>query len=69
VKTVPTVQLADPADTAGLGLPDQVRLAVGDIAGVVWEGLLAMRVAAGVRGVANHVRGRDHRGGRAEGQA
>ena len=48
MKTVPTVQLADPADTAGLfELPDQFRLALGDIAGAAREGLLAMSVATG----------------------
>jgi transposase-like protein len=48
VKTVATVQLADPTDTAGLfEMPDQVRLALGDIAGAAREGLLAMSVAAG----------------------
>lgn len=48
MKTVPTVHLADPSDTAGLPeLPDEVRLALTDLAGAVREGLLAMSVAAG----------------------
>jgi hypothetical protein len=68
VKTVPTVQLADPTDTAGLlELPDQVRLALGDIAGAAREGLLAM-AWPWVRGEADHVRSRDHRGGRPKGK-
>jgi transposase-like protein len=48
MKTVPTVRLADPADTAAVAeLPEEVRLALSDIAAVAREGLLAMSVAAG----------------------
>jgi putative transposase len=47
--TVPTVRLADAADAAGLPeLPEEIQLAVTDIAGAVREGLLAMSVAAGM---------------------
>jgi putative transposase len=50
MKTVPTVRLAEPADTQALlpGLPEEVCLALSDIAGVAREGLLAMSVAAGL---------------------
>jgi transposase-like protein len=49
VKTVPTVRLADPSDPAALPeLPEEVRLALTDIAGAAREGLLAMSVAAGL---------------------
>ena len=49
MKTVPTVHLADPADTAVLReLPEEVRFALADIAGAAREGLLAMSVAAGL---------------------
>src|SRR6476469_10451178 len=49
MKTVPTVRLADTTDAAGLpDLPDEVRLAMTDIAGAAREGLLAMSVAAGM---------------------
>jgi len=49
VKTVPTVRLADSSDTAALPeLPEEVRLALTDIAGAAREGLLAMSVAAGL---------------------
>jgi hypothetical protein len=49
MKTVPTVHLADATDIAALPeLSEQVRLALGDIAGVAREGLLAMSVAAGL---------------------
>jgi putative transposase len=49
MKTVPTVRLADAADAAGLPeLPEEIQLAVTDIAGAVREGLLAMSVAAGM---------------------
>ena len=49
MKTVPTVQLADPAETTAAlpELSDEVRLALTDIAGAAREGLLAMSVAAG----------------------
>jgi putative transposase len=49
MKTVPTVRLADAADAAGLPeLPEEIQLAMTDIAGVAREGLLAMSVAAGM---------------------
>jgi putative transposase len=49
MKTVPTVRLADAADAAGLPeLPEEIQLAVTDIAGAAREGLLAMSVAAGM---------------------
>ena len=49
MKTVPTVRLADTTDAAGLpDLPEEVRLAMTDIAGAAREGLLAMSVAAGM---------------------
>jgi putative transposase len=49
MKTVPTVQVADLADTASLPpLPENVALALGDIAGAAREGLMAMSVAAGM---------------------
>ena len=49
MKTVPTVRLADASDTAGLPeLPEEIQLAMTDIAGVAREGLLAMSVAAGL---------------------
>jgi putative transposase len=49
VKTVPTVRLADPSDTAAVPeLSEEVRLALADIAGAAREGLLAMSVAAGM---------------------
>jgi putative transposase len=49
VKTVSTVRLAEAADAAGLPeLPEEIQLAVTDIAGAVREGLLAMSVAAGM---------------------
>jgi putative transposase len=49
VKTVPTVRLADTTDAAVLpDLPEEVRLAMADIAGAAREGLLAMSVAAGM---------------------
>src|SRR5689334_25228511 len=47
--TVPTVRLPDAAGAAGLPeLPEEIQLAVTDIAGAVREGLLAMSVAAGM---------------------
>ena len=49
MKTVPTVRLADASDAAGLPeLPEEIQLAMTDIAGVAREGLLAMSVAAGM---------------------
>ena len=55
MKTVPTLRVVSkteaPAGIDGLGvadLPAEVRLALGDIAGVAREGLLAMSVAAGL---------------------
>jgi transposase-like protein len=49
MKTVPSVRLAEAADAAGLPeLPEEIQLAVTDIAGAVREGLLAMSVAAGM---------------------
>ena len=49
MKTVPTVRLADAADAVGLpDLPEEVRLAMADIAGAARGGLLAMSVAAGL---------------------
>ena len=47
MKTVPTVRLADTADAAALPeLPEEIQLAMADIAGAAREGLLAMSVAA-----------------------
>jgi transposase-like protein len=49
MKTVPTVRLADTTDAAELpDLPEEIRLAMTDIAGVAREGLLALSVAAGL---------------------
>ena len=49
MKTVPTVRLADSSGPAALPeLPEDVRLALADIAGAAREGLLAMSVAAGL---------------------
>lgn len=49
MKTVPTVRFADPFDPAAVTeLPEEVRLALTDIAGAAREGLLAMSVAAGL---------------------
>jgi putative transposase len=49
VKTVPTVGLADTADAVMLpDLPEEIALAMCDIAGAAREGLLAMSVAAGL---------------------
>lgn len=49
MKTVPTVRLADTADAAALpDLPEEVALAMADVAGAAREGLLAMSVAAGM---------------------
>jgi putative transposase len=49
MKTVPTVRLADMTDAATLpDLPEEIRLAMTDIAGAAREGLMAMSVAAGM---------------------
>lgn len=49
MKTVPTVRVADAGDAVVLAdLPDEVVLAMSDIAGAAREGLLAMSVAAGM---------------------
>ncbi len=49
MKTVPTAQVAAMADTVELAdLPEEVRLALADVAGAAREGLLAMSVAAGL---------------------
>ena len=49
MKTVPTVRLADTTDAVVLpDLPEEIRLAMADIAGAAREGLLAMSVAAGM---------------------
>jgi putative transposase len=49
MKTVPTVRLADTADAVMLpDLPEEIALAMCDIAGAAREGLLAMSVAAGM---------------------
>ena len=49
MKTVPTVRLADTADAVVLpDLPEEIQLAMTDIAGAAREGLLAMSVAAGM---------------------
>src|ERR1700682_4100505 len=49
MKTVPTGRLADTADAVVLpDLPEEIALAMTDIAGVAREGLLAMSVAAGM---------------------
>src|SRR4029450_5408566 len=49
MKTVPTVRLADTPDAAALpDLPDEMQLALTDIAGAAREGLMAMSVAAGL---------------------
>ena len=49
MKTVPTVRLADTADAVMLpDLPEEIALAMCDIAGAAREGLLAMSLAAGM---------------------
>ena len=49
MKTGPTVRLADATEAAGLpDLPEEIALAMADIAGAAREGLLAMSVAAGL---------------------
>ena len=49
MKTVPTVRLADTTDAVVLpDLPEEIALALADIAGVAREGLLAMSVATGM---------------------
>ena len=49
MKTVPTVRLVDACDAVALpDLPEEIQLAMTDIAGAAREGLLAMSVAAGM---------------------
>jgi putative transposase len=49
MKTVPIVRLADTTDVATLpDLPEEIALAMTDIAGAAREGLMAMSVAAGM---------------------
>jgi putative transposase len=49
MKTLPTVRLAEASNAAGLpDLPEEIQLAMSDIAGAAREGLLAMSVAAGM---------------------
>ena len=49
MKTVPTVRLADTIDAAALPeLPEEIALAMTDIADAAREGLMAMSVAAGM---------------------
>jgi putative transposase len=49
MKTVPTVRLGDTTDAVVLpDLPEEIQLAMADIAGAAREGLLAMSVAAGM---------------------
>src|ERR1700756_187118 len=49
MKTVPTVRLADTTDAATLpDLPEEIVLAMTDIADAAREGLMAMSVAAGM---------------------
>jgi putative transposase len=49
MKTVPTIRVADTADAVMLpDLPEEIALALTDIAGAAREGLLAMSVAAGM---------------------
>ena len=49
MKTVPIVRLADTTDAVVLpDLPEEIQLAMADIAGAAREGLLAMSVAAGL---------------------
>jgi len=49
MKTVPTVRVADTTDAVVLpDLPEEIQLAMGDIAGAAREGLLAMSVATGL---------------------
>ena len=49
MRTVPTIRVADTADAVALpDLPEEIALALADIAGAAREGLLAMSVAAGM---------------------
>jgi len=49
MKTVPVARLADTADAVVLpDLPEEIALAMADIAGAAREGLLALSVAAGM---------------------
>jgi hypothetical protein len=46
MRTAPTVRLADTPDAAAL--PEEIQLALTDMAGATRERLMAMRVAAGI---------------------
>ncbi len=49
MKTVPTIRVADSTDAVVLpDLPEEIALAMSDVAGAAREGLLAMSVAAGL---------------------
>lgn len=49
MKTVPTVRLADTADAVAFAdLPEEIAVAMTDIAGAARDGLMAMSVAAGM---------------------
>lgn len=49
MKTVPTIRVADSTDAVVLpDLPDEIALAISDIAGAAREGLLSLSVAAGM---------------------
>ena len=49
MKTVPTVRLADTADAVAFpDLPEEIQLAMTEVAGAAREGLMAMSVAAGM---------------------
>jgi putative transposase len=51
MRTVPTVRLVDTPDAAALpDLPEEIQLALTDIAGAAREGLMAMSVAGRVGG-------------------
>ena len=70
MKTVPTVRLADTPDAAALpDLPEEIQLALTDIAGAAREGLMAMSVAAGLAVMAAMFEAEISRGVRAQGQA
>ena len=70
MKTVPTVRLADASDAAGLPeLPEEIQLAMTDIAGAAREGLLAMSVAAGMAVMQAMFEAEIAEAWRAEGQA
>jgi hypothetical protein len=56
MKTVPTVRIADSTDAVVLpDLPEEIAVALGDIAGAAREGLLALSVAAGMAVMAGDV--------------